>query len=68
MKVSDQQGKFTESYVVDFWHKLNNGFYVSEKRTYWSNSRSAHKEVEKIALKALSKILKDVKISSVTYQ
>jgi hypothetical protein len=68
MKVSQQPYGLSEQYIVKFWHTNEEGFYRQTEETFYANSRSAHRAVEKLAIKELSKLYKNFSIINVTYQ
>jgi hypothetical protein len=68
MKVSESPYGMTESYTVKFWYSNEEGFYRQIEETLYADSKSAHKEVEKFAIKNLSKVYKNFRIISVIYQ
>lgn len=59
---------FPEEYVVKYWYRDDvSGFHKQSTLSLYTSSKSAHKAIEKFALKALSR-LSDVTIVSVIYQ
>jgi hypothetical protein len=67
MKISTKP-VFPEEYVVKYWYKDEvSGFHKQSTLSLYTSSKSAHKKIEKFALKILNK-LSDVTIVNVTYQ
>ena len=69
--VSEAPYGLSESYEVKFWYKDENGFLKQGDEIFYSNSKSAHEDVEKFfmnEIKNFSAIFKEVRIISVTYQ
>lgn len=67
MKVSESPYGMTETYTVKFWYMNEDGFYRQTKEDFYTNSKSAHQQVENYAKKALTKFYKGFRIISVIY-
>ena len=66
--VSDSPCGMSESYTVKFWYTNEDGHYRQIEETLYSNSKNAHKDVEKFAKKNLGKFYKNFRVISVAYQ
>lgn len=68
-KVSTTQSTIlSEAYTVKFWYENNDGYHTKTEIVLYSNSRAAHKQVEKFATKAFGSKYKNFSIINVTYQ
>ena len=67
MKVSESPYGMSESYSVRFWCTNESGFDTQIEETFYSTSKNAHKKIETFALKQLSKMYKNIRIITVSY-
>lgn len=67
MKISESPYGMSETYTVKFWYKNDEGFTRQTEEDFYTNSKSAHEEISKFALKTLSQYYKNIEIISVTY-
>lgn len=67
--IQDQQSvKYSEGYVVKFWHKNSEGFWTQSTRSYYAADRDAHQSVENYAIAELRMSHNMAEIVSVVYQ
>lgn len=57
-----------ESYLVEFWYTDPEGWLRQGDQLFFCNEKAMHEDIEKYALKYLSKLFSNPKIISVIYQ
>ena len=68
MKISETAKGMTEEYVVKFWYKNDEGYFRQSEKSFYCNSKAAHKQIEKYAQKVLTKEYKEYRMIAITYQ